>query len=280
MREVMVDVPLVSWSDIGGQEDTKQCLKEAVEWPLKYSDAFARLGIKPPSGILMYGPPGCSKTLMAKALANESRVNFIAVKGPELFSKWVGESERAVREVFRKARAAAPSIIFFDEIDALGARRGSGKSNSVADRVLTQLLVEMDGVDELRNVTVIAATNRPDMVDAALLRPGRFDRKVYVGPPTKAARVEILKMHLSKMPHDDSLDVDTLAAACEGFSGAEVASICREAALIHLETMGGKVTCVPNEAFFDAVKRVTPNITPDMIAFYDRYRHGNASAKS
>ncbi|EGD83153.1 ATPase AFG2 protein [Salpingoeca rosetta] len=284
MREVVVDVPRVTWADIGGNDDIKQCLKEAVEWPLKYSDAFVRLGIRPPSGILMYGPPGCSKTLMAKALANESHINFIAVKGPELFSKWVGESERAVREVFRKARAAAPSIIFFDEIDALGARRGSGQGSSVADRVLTQLLVEMDGVDELRNVTVVAATNRPDMVDAALLRPGRFDRKVYVGPPTARARAEILRMHLSRVPHASDVDVHDLAAQCDGFSGAEVASICREAALLHVEASSAlahqrtrlgeeQLGPVPKQAFLDAIKRVTPNITADMLAFYDRYRH-------
>lgn len=231
----------------------------------------------------MYGPPGCSKTLMAKALAHESRINFIAVKGPELFSKWVGESERAVREVFRKARAAAPSIIFFDEIDALGARRGSGQGSGVADRVLTQLLVEMDGVDALRNVTIVAATNRPDMVDAALLRPGRFDRKVYVGPPDLAARREILRMHLAKMPHAEDVNVDALALACEGFSGAEVAAISREAALIHLEAQRAQaltehtdtIPHIPNSAFLTAIKRVTPNITQDMLRFYCSYQHNN-----
>ncbi|MFT7806377.1 spermatogenesis-associated protein 5 [Arapaima gigas] len=173
MREVAVDVPKVRWSDVGGMEDVKLKLKQAVEWPLRHPEAFSRMGIHPPKGVLLYGPPGCSKTMIAKALANESGLNFLAIKGPELFSKYVGESERAVREVFKKARAVAPSIVFFDELDALAVERGSsGGSSGVVDRVLAQLLTEMDGIEQLRNVTVLAATNRPDMIDKAALLSG------------------------------------------------------------------------------------------------------------
>ena len=202
LREVALEIPSVLWSDIGGGKDLQQQLREAVEWPLAHPEAFVRMGIRPPRGILLYGPPGCSKTLTARALATESKLNFIAVKGPELFSKWVGESEKAVRDIYRKARAAAPSIVFFDEIDALAAQRGGAGSASVGDRVLSQLLTELDGVvgntggdGELASAVVtIAATNRPDLLDAALLRPGRFDRQVYVGPPDFDARRDILRI--------------------------------------------------------------------------------------
>ncbi|KAI9481244.1 MAG: P-loop containing nucleoside triphosphate hydrolase protein [Benjaminiella poitrasii] len=213
MREIMLEVPKVYWSDIGGQGDIKQRLKESVEWPLQHPEAFVRLGIRPPKGILLYGPPGCSKTLMAKALATEAGSNFIAVKGPELFSKWVGESEKAVHEVFRKARAASPSIIFFDEIDALTTKRGSSGDGgtSVADRVLSQLLNELDGVEALVNVTVVAATNRPDIIDDALLRPGRIDRILYVGPPDVQSRKEIFRIQINKMSIDKDVDLDELA---------------------------------------------------------------------
>jgi SpoVK/Ycf46/Vps4 family AAA+-type ATPase len=183
MREVLIEVPKVYWRDIGGQHDVKKRLQEAVEWPLKHPEAFQRLGITPPKGILLYGPPGCSKTLMAKALATECSRNFIAVKGPELFNKYVGESEKAIREIFRKARAAAPSIVFFDEIDSIAVARGGADGDRVGDRVLNQLLTELDGIQPLKQVTVLAATNRPDILDPALLRPGRIDRVLYVSPP-------------------------------------------------------------------------------------------------
>ncbi|KAJ3122680.1 spermatogenesis associated protein 5 [Nowakowskiella sp. JEL0407] len=233
MREVMIEVPKVKWTDIGGQEHVKQKLKEAIEWPLKHPEAFARFGIRPPKGILMYGPPGCSKTLMAKALATEGGLNFLAVKGPELFSKWVGESEKAVREVFRKARAASPSIIFFDEIDALAVRRSGGDSGtSVSDRVLSQLLSEMDGIEPLVNVTVVAATNRPDILDSAMLRPGRIDRLVYVGPPDVETRKQILRIKMKAMAVDKNVNITELAEMMESFSGAEVASVCQEAAIL------------------------------------------------
>ncbi|XP_071951650.1 ATPase family gene 2 protein homolog A-like isoform X2 [Antedon mediterranea] len=223
MREVEIDVPKVYWSDIGGQDIVKQKLKQAVEWPLKHPEAFVRMGIAPPRGILMYGPPGCSKTLIAKALATESGLNFISVKGPELFSKWVGESERAVREVFRKARLASPSIVFFDEIDALAVERSSSSgSSNVADRVLAQLLTEIDGVETLSDVTIVAATNRPDMIDKALMRPGRLDRILYVPLPDPATRTEILKINFKKMPIAEDVDVESIVGQTEGYSGAEV----------------------------------------------------------
>merc|ERR1719187_2865447 len=212
MREVLVEVPEVTWADIGGLEGLKLKLRQAVEWPVKHPEVFTRMGITPPKGLLMYGPPGCSKTMIAKALANESGLNFLSIKGPELFSKWVGESERAVREVFRKARQVKPSIVFFDEIDAIGgARGGSGGGGKVGDRVLAQLLTEMDGVEGLQGVTVVAATNRPDMMDQALLRPGRLDRVVYVPLPDMNTRRKVLEVHTRAIPISESVDLDLIA---------------------------------------------------------------------
>ncbi|NXD12803.1 SPAT5 protein, partial [Nothocercus nigrocapillus] len=223
MREVAVDVPKVSWSDIGGLEDVKLKLKQAVEWPLKHPDSFIRMGIQPSKGVLLYGPPGCSKTMIAKALAHESGLNFLAVKGPELMNKYVGESERAVREIFRKARAVSPSILFFDEIDALAVERGSSSgAGNVADRVLAQLLTEMDGIEQLKDVTILAATNRPDMIDKALLRPGRIDRIIYVPLPDEATRTEIFKLHFRSMPVSDEVCLAELVEHTEKYSGAEV----------------------------------------------------------
>ncbi|NXF30105.1 SPAT5 protein, partial [Nyctibius bracteatus] len=222
MREVAVDVPKVSWSDIGGLEDVKLKLKQAVEWPLKHPDSFIRMGIQPPKGVLLYGPPGCSKTMIAKALAHESGLNFLAVKGPELMNKYVGESERAVREIFRKARAVSPSILFFDEIDALAVERGnSSGAGNVADRVLAQLLTEMDGIEQLKDVTILAATNRPDMIDKALLRPGRIDRIIYVPLPDAATRAEIFKLHFRSMPVSEEVCLAELVQHTQKYSGAE-----------------------------------------------------------
>ncbi|KAI9361474.1 P-loop containing nucleoside triphosphate hydrolase protein [Pilaira anomala] len=272
MREIMLEVPKVYWSDVGGQSDIKQRLKESVEWPLQHPDAFLRLGIRPPKGILLYGPPGCSKTLMAKALATEAGSNFIAVKGPELFSKWVGESEKAVHEVFRKARAASPSIVFFDEIDALTVKRGSGDGGtSVADRVLSQLLNELDGVEPLVNVTVVAATNRPDIIDDALLRPGRIDRILYVGPPDLDSRREIFKIQLKKMTCDDDVDIEEIASKSQGCSGAEAVAICQEAALFAMEE-DIHIESVKMRHFRKSLETFTRRITPEMLKFYKDFQ--------
>jgi transitional endoplasmic reticulum ATPase len=197
MREVLVESPNVKWTDVGGLEETKQELREAIEWPLKYGELFEYSGVNPPKGIMLYGPPGTGKTLIAKAVATESEVNFISVKGPELLSKWVGESERGVREVFRKARQAAPCIVFFDEIDSIVPPRGRDLGSNVTERVVSQILTELDGLDSLKDVVVVAATNRPDMVDPALMRPGRIDRILYIPNPDKEAREAILAIHTS-----------------------------------------------------------------------------------
>ncbi|HID17982.1 TPA: AAA family ATPase, partial [Candidatus Bathyarchaeota archaeon] len=236
MREVAIEVPEVRWEEVGGLEGVKRELRQAVEWPLKYPEVFSHASVKPPKGILLFGPPGTGKTLLARAVATESEANFISVKGPELLSKWVGESEKAVREVFRKARTAAPAIIFFDEIDAIAPVRGGGHGDShVTERVISQLLTELDGIEELRNVVVIAATNRPDMVDPALLRPGRFDRVVHVPLPDRDARREILKIHFKGKPLAEDVDLDTVAGETEGYSGADLAAIANTATMIAIQ---------------------------------------------
>ncbi len=234
LREVVVQVPNVKWEDIGGLEEVKEELKMAVEWPLKYPELFKAAGARQPKGILLYGPPGTGKTLLAKAVANESEANFISVKGPEIMSKWVGESEKAIREIFRKARQAAPAVVFFDEIDAIAPIRGRGFDSGVTERVISQLLTEIDGLEELRKVVVIAATNRPDLVDPALLRPGRFDRLIYVPPPDYKARVEIFKIHTRDKPLAKDVDLEELAKRTEGYTGADIASLVNTAALIAL----------------------------------------------
>ncbi len=233
MREVLVEVPNVKWEDIGGLKDVKLELQEAVEWPLRYPEVFEHMGARPPKGILLYGPPGTGKTLLAKAVANESEANFISVKGPELLSKWVGESERALREIFRKAKQAAPSIIFFDEIDAIAPARGGGYGDShVTERMISQFLTEMDGLEELRDVVVIAATNRPDIIDPALLRAGRFDKLLYVPLPDLEARREILKIHTKSKPLAEDIDLDELAKRTEGYTGADLEAICNTAVML------------------------------------------------
>jgi len=246
LREVTIEVPNVHWSDIGGLDEVKKRLQEMVEWPLKYKELFTYAGLRPPKGILLYGPPGTGKTLLAKAVATESEANFIAIRGPEILSKWVGESERAIREVFRKARTYAPSVVFFDEIDAIAPRRGMGFGDSrVTERIVSQLLTEMDGIQELHDVVVIAATNRPDLLDPALLRPGRFDRILEVPLPNEKARKEIFKIHLSK--HVSAIDGDVeelaseLAKITEGFSGAEIEAVCKEGALRGLREFIDKI---------------------------------------
>jgi transitional endoplasmic reticulum ATPase len=235
MREVFVEVPDVKWEDIGGLETIKQELREAVEWPLKYQGMFAYADATPPKGILLYGPPGTGKTLMAKATANESEANFISIKGPELLSKWVGESEKGVREIFRKARQAAPCIIFFDEIDAIAPARGGDFGTShVTERVISQILTELDGLEVLTNVVVIAATNRPDIIDTALLRPGRFDRLLYVPPPDYESRKQIIHIHTKKKPLADDTNIDNLAAKMDGYTGADIAAVASAAVMLAL----------------------------------------------
>jgi len=271
LKEVTIEVPKVYWSDIGGQQDLKLKLRQAVEWPLTHPDAFRRLGVAPPRGVLLYGPPGCSKTMIAKALATESGLNFLSVKGPELFSKWVGESERAVREVFRKARAAAPSVVFFDEIDALAAARGSSSgSTGVGDRVLAQLLTEMDGVEALLDVVILAASNRPDMIDKALLRPGRLDRIIYVSLPEADTRAEILQIQFRRTPVAEDVQLNLLVQQTEGYSGAEIVSLCQEAAMAALEE---DIQCcqVSMHHFTRAFTIVKPRTSKQMINFYEEY---------
>ncbi|XP_055260718.1 ribosome biogenesis protein SPATA5 isoform X1 [Moschus berezovskii] len=272
MREVAVDVPNVSWSDIGGLENVKLKLKQAVEWPLKHPESFTQMGIQPPKGVLLYGPPGCSKTMIAKALASESGLNFLAIKGPELMNKYVGESERAVREIFRKARAVAPSIIFFDELDALAVERGSSSgAGNVADRVLAQLLTEMDGIEQLKNVTILAATNRPDRIDKALMRPGRIDRIIYVPLPDAATRREILNLQFQFMPVNNEVDLNELILQTDTYSGAEIIAVCREAALLALEE-DITANCIMKRHFTQALSAVTPRLPESLKRFYEDYQ--------
>ncbi|HHW18624.1 MAG TPA: CDC48 family AAA ATPase [Firmicutes bacterium] len=231
IREIFAEVPNVTWEDVGGLESVKQTLKETVEWPLKYPELFLKSGIKPPKGILLYGAPGTGKTLVAKALANESGVNFISVKGPELLSKYVGESERAVREEFRKAKQVSPCILFFDEFDSLVPQRGRSGCSDAVDRVISQFLTEMDGIEELRGVVVLAATNRPDLIDPAILRPGRLDKRLQFPLPDRKAREMIFRVHTRGKPVDDDVDYRALAEATEGWNGSEIAALCREAGM-------------------------------------------------
>lgn len=261
MREVLIEKPNVKWEDIGALDSAKQELKEAVEWPLKYGKVFEHMSAKPPKGILLYGPPGTGKTMLAKAVATESEANFIAVKGPEFLNKWVGESEKAVRETFRKARQASPCVIFMDEIDSIAPERGKGGSDDgVTERVISQMLTEMDGLESLNNVVVIAATNRPDIMDPALLRPGRFDKSILIGPPDAASREAIFGIHTRSKPLEDDVKLADLAARTEGCTGADIAAICNEAvmnAVRNLIAKGGEPTdeqiqaCKVTNADFD-----------------------------
>jgi len=283
MREVLVEIPDVTWEQVGGLQDVKEELREAVEWPLKYPDLFAQLNATPPKGLLLYGPPGTGKTLLAKAVAHESESNFISVKGPELLNKFVGESEKAVREVFRKARQASPCIIFFDEIDSVAPTRGSSVGDShVTERVISQFLTEMDGLEELRNVVIIAATNRPDIIDSALLRPGRFDRLLFVPPPDLEARKQIFKIHTRKTPLADDVNLDDLARKTDGYTGADIASLANTGVMLALREHISKAKDpedakkrakglkVAKRHFEEALQKIKPMRTEE-LKMYERF---------
>ena len=235
LREVFVEVPDVSWSDIGGLPQEKKEIRHSIELPLKHSKFFSHMGAVQPKGILLYGPPGTGKTLLAKAVAHETQANFISIKGPELLSKWVGESEKGIREVFRKARQAAPAIIFFDEIDSIAPIRGKSFDSGVTERMISQFLTELDGLEELKGVVVVAATNRPDMIDPALLRPGRFDKIISIGLPDEDSRKAILGIHTKNVPVATDVDLGELARKTDHFSGADLAALCNEAVLLAIE---------------------------------------------
>lgn len=270
MREVLVEIPKVKWIDIGGLEDAKGKLREMVEWPLEHPESFKRMGIRPPRGVLLHGLPGTGKTMLAKAVANESQSNFIYVKGPEIFNKYVGESEKAIREVFRRARQVAPAIIFLDEIDSLAPRRGTGVDSHVTDRVVNQLLTELDGLEGLEGVVVIAATNRPDIIDAGLLRTGRFDRHIYVPVPDKASRKKIFKIYTREMPLAKNVNIDRLVEKTENYVGADIEAICREAGINALRK-DINVKEVTKDDFEAAMARVKPAVTPDQIKGYSKH---------
>ncbi|MBM3232964.1 CDC48 family AAA ATPase [Candidatus Pacearchaeota archaeon] len=280
MREVLVETPNVSWNDIGGLEKTKQQLKEAVEWPISHPESFKRLGIRPPRGILLYGPPGTGKTLLAKAVAKESESNFIQVKGPSLLSMWVGESEKGIRKIFERARQVAPCVIFFDEIDALAGRRGVDMGNKVTERVLNQLLAEIDGLEGLKDVTIIGATNRPDMLDSALLRPGRFDRIILVDVPDESSRKKIFEVHLKNTPLEKEVNIDELVKQTEGFVGADIESLVIEAALNSLRRdINSKI--VTRKDFDEALAKIRPSVSTETAKRYKKLEeHYLKSAKA
>jgi transitional endoplasmic reticulum ATPase len=269
MREVLVETPNISWDSVGGLGNIKQELKEVVEWPMKYSDSFERMGIKPSRGVLLYGPPGNGKTLLAKAVAKESEANFIQIKGPSLLSMWVGKSEEGVRKIFERARQVSPCIIFFDEIDSLAGRRGIETGTKVTERVLNQLLAEMDGLEDLNEVLVIAATNRPDLLDTALLRPGRFDKILLVNAPEEDGRLQILKIHTNKMPLAKDVNLKGVAKETIGYTGADLESVVKEAAYFALrEDINSKQ--VTKKHFTEALKKVRPSVSKSTIDLYKK----------
>ena len=267
MREVLVEVPKVTWEDVGGLDAIKNQLREAVELPLEDPESFKRMGIRPPKGVLLFGAPGTGKTLIARALATESRANFISIKGPEIMSKWVGESEKAVRMIFKKAKQVSPSIVFLDELDAIAPRRGSSMDSGATERVVNQLLTSMDGLEDLENVFVIAATNRPDIVDPALLRPGRFDKLLLIPAPDEATRLKILKVHTKAMPLEN-VDLVSISKRLEGYVGADIENLCREAALAAMRQSktASKVTM---HHFEEALKSVRASTDADTQRYYE-----------
>ena len=268
LREVLIEVPTVRWTDVGGLEDIKQQLKEAVELPLKNKQSFQRLGIRAPKGVLLFGAPGTGKTLLAKAVACESEANFISIKGPEILSKWVGESEKAVREIFKKAKQSAPSIVFLDEIDSIAPRRGLGGDSHATERVVNQLLTSIDGLESMEDVVVLAATNRPDIIDTGLLRAGRFDRLLLIPQPDKEARLKIFKIHTKEMPIDN-INLDEMADKTEGYTGADIELLCREAGLraLRKDLKADKVT---DKHFIDAMKSIKPSLDDETVKYYEK----------
>ncbi|MBN1389368.1 MAG: CDC48 family AAA ATPase [Candidatus Thermoplasmatota archaeon] len=269
MREVLVEVSNVTWEQIGGLNGVKQRLIETVEWPLTDPDAFRNVGIKPPRGVLLYGPPGTGKTLLAKAVATETKANFISIKGPEVLSKWVGDSEKAVREIFKKAKQVAPCIVFLDEIDALAPRRSSAADNHFSERLVNQLLTSMDGIEDTEGVMVLGATNRPDILDQALLRSGRFDRLILVGAPDEEERLSIFRVHTRNMPLAGDIDIATMAAETEGYTGADIEGICREAGIVALRRnmKAEKVTLMD---FKEAMAEARPSVSRETMEAYQR----------
>ncbi len=269
LREIYVEIPDVSWESVGGLTEIKDRLKESVEWPLTKPELFEHFGIKPPRGIVLFGAPGTGKTLLAKAIANEAKANFISIKGPELISKWVGESEKAIREIFKKAKQSSPSIIFLDEFESIAGMRSSNSQSGgsdVANRVVNQLLASMDGVESLDEVIIVAATNRPEMIDPALLRSGRFERVLHVPLPDKPAREAIMSIHSADMPLS-TFSMKDILGGMEGFTGADIEAVCREAALIAMRAGKKKVT---KGHFEEAISRVRPTVTPDMLEYYSK----------
>ncbi len=279
MREVLVETPDVSWESIGGLEEIKEKLREAVEWPLQKPEVFKRMGIRPPRGILLYGPPGTGKTLLAKAVAKESEANFILVNGPSLLSKWVGESEKAVREIFRKARQTSPTILFFDEIDSLAPRRNADSDSKVSERVVNQMLTEMDGLESLNDVVIIGATNRPDIVDPALLRQGRFDRVILTPVPDEKGREKIFEIYIKKMPVADDVNAAKLAAKTQGYVGADIEGICREAAMIALRE-NIKASEIKMEHFKKSLDIVKPSVDKEIEEVYQQLEDYFSAARA
>ncbi|MFC5133934.1 MULTISPECIES: CDC48 family AAA ATPase [Haloferacaceae] len=268
MREVLVELPKVSWEDVGGLTDAKQQVQESVEWPLTSPEKFERMGVEAPKGVLLYGPPGTGKTLMAKAVANETNANFISVRGPQLLSKWVGESEKAIRQTFRKARQVSPTVIFFDELDSLAPSRGQEMGNNVSERVVNQLLTELDGLEEMGDVMVIGATNRPDMIDPALIRSGRFDRLVMIGQPDQEGRERILEIHTDDTPLAPDVSLREVAEITDGYVGSDLEGIAREAAIEALRD-DDDAEEVEMKHFRRAMESVRPTITEDIMSYYE-----------